>query len=458
MSHTGKSAGGQRPSQSREGFAALAEQRTEQLSRANEELLREVAERRRVEQELLASRERHRQMIEDLPIGLFRRRPGLDGPFLLANAALVEMFGCPSREEFLRMGMADLWEDEGDWREFHQKLTARGKVCADDVRMKKHDGTPLWAAVTAVAVGDGYGQVQHINGLIRDITKQRLLQEQLAQAQKLEAMGQLAAGIAHEINTPTQFVGDNMRFVEEGLETVFSLLDRYRELLARADPTDEMQAELRAAEQQADLAYLREDLPAAARQSLEGVGRVVEIVRAMKDFSHPDRVEKVPTDLNKTIESTVTLARNEWKYVAEMEMDFDPDLPAVPVLPGDFKQVVLNLLINAAHAIGDALGERGEQKGTIRVSTRRDGDWAEVRVADTGTGIPPQIRQKVFDLFFTTKEAGKGTGQGLAISRAVIVEKHGGTISFETEMGRGTTFIVRVPVRPAATEEGSGNE
>jgi len=195
-----------------------------------------------------------------------------------------------------------------------------------------------------------------------------------------------------------------------------------------------------------DLPYLREEIPKAIKQSLEGVERVGKIVRAMKEFSHPGPKEKTPTNLNKAIENTVTVARNEWKYVSEMILDLDPDLPLVPCHPNEFNQVILNLVINAAHAIADVVGNGATNKGKITVSTRRKGDKVEISVKDTGTGIPPEIRSKIFDPFFTTKEVGKGTGQGLAIARSIVVDKHGGTIDFETEVGKGTTFTIYLPI------------
>jgi signal transduction histidine kinase len=194
-----------------------------------------------------------------------------------------------------------------------------------------------------------------------------------------------------------------------------------------------------------DVEYLLQEIPVALDQSLEGIERVSKIVRAMKDFSHPHSAEKSSIDINHAIESTLTVARNEWKYVAIVETDFERDLPAVPCLPGEFNQVILNLVVNAAHTINDVV-KGTEAKGTIRVSTRRTGDAAEIRISDSGTGIPLQAQPRIFEPFFTTKEVGKGTGQGLAIARSVIVDKHGGTINFVTEQGKGTTFIIRLPL------------
>jgi signal transduction histidine kinase len=165
----------------------------------------------------------------------------------------------------------------------------------------------------------------------------------------------------------------------------------------------------------------------------------------MKEFSHPGSKEKVLVDLNHAINSTITVARNEWKYVADMETDFDPSLPLILCQAGEFNQVILNLIVNAAHAIADVVGRGGPAKGTIRIQTKNAPEWAEIRVQDTGSGIPEGVRTRIFDPFFTTKEIGKGTGQGLAIARSVVVDKHGGTIHFETEAGKGSTFIIRLP-------------
>jgi signal transduction histidine kinase len=193
-----------------------------------------------------------------------------------------------------------------------------------------------------------------------------------------------------------------------------------------------------------ELEYLQEEIPKAIGQLLAGVDHVARIVRAMKEFSHPGPLEKMPVDINRAIESTVTVSRNEWKYVADLTTDLDPNLPLVYCIAGEFNQVMLNLIVNAAHAISAVLEGSG-RKGTIRISTRLKEKCVEIRVSDTGLGIPEAIQSKVFDPFFTTKPVGKGTGQGLAIAHAVIVTKHQGTISFETAAGVGTTFIIHMP-------------
>jgi PAS domain S-box-containing protein len=277
-------------------------------------------------------------------------------------------------------------------------------------------------------------------------------QRQLLQTEKLASVGQLAAGVAHEINTPIQFIGDNLHALSDSFGDLRSLVESYREVVESVEKdmaTPDGAAAVREAERDYDLEYILDDSPKAIAQGLEGVDRVSQIVRAMKDFSHVDRGELTFIDLNQSLRSTLTVARNEYKYVAEVETDFR-DLPAVECYGGELNQVFLNLLVNAAHAIGDT-GERG----TITITTRHDGDFVEVSFADTGTGIPEEVRDKVLDPFFTTKAVGKGTGQGLSIAHSIVVGKHGGDLRFETETGKGTTFFLRIPVQAVHPAESS---
>jgi PAS domain S-box-containing protein len=320
----------------------------------------------------------------------------------------------------------------------------------------RKDGTSFPVDNTSTPLLDG-GKVAGAVITFQDITQRRMLEARLRQAQKMESIGQLAAGIAHEINTPTQYIGDNARFLEDVFGDMRSLLSACSELRRATEenrPIEPVLQHISAAVEKADVEYLLEEIPKAIAQSLEGVQRVAKIVRSMKEFSHPGGEEKQAIDLNRAIESTLTVSRNEWKYVADTQTDFDTQLPLVPCLPGDLNQVILNLVVNSAHAVGDKVGTSGE-KGTIAVSTRRDGDWAEIRIHDTGTGIPEAVRAKVYDPFFTTKPVGKGTGQGLAIAHSIICEKHHGSIDFETESGQGTTFIIRLPLRETPATAGA---
>jgi signal transduction histidine kinase len=286
-----------------------------------------------------------------------------------------------------------------------------------------------------------------LRGLMLDITELRRLGRELTAAQKLESVGRLAAGVAHEINTPVQFVSDNVQFVRTSLPDIAAVIHAYRNLRQTVQSAGDVAAAARLAaeaEKTADLDYVMENAPLAIESSIEGLGRIATIVRSMKEFAHPDQGEKKFVDLNQAIRSTLVVARNEYKYVAEVDAQYG-ELPAVPCYLGEFNQVVLNLLVNASHAIADVVKDSGSL-GKLTVRTRADGDSVEISIGDTGTGIPEAARVRIFDPFFTTKEVGKGTGQGLAIARSVIVNKHGGTIWFETESGKGTTFFVRLPI------------
>ncbi len=288
-----------------------------------------------------------------------------------------------------------------------------------------------------------------------DISDRKRHDMELRHSQKLEAVGRLAAGIAHEINTPIQFIGDNTRFLQNSFQDELQLIHKYQELYAvatRGESNPQLLQELSEIREKADWGYLEQEIPRAMEQMLEGLGRVSTIVRGMKEFSHVDRShEKAPGDLNRALESTLIVARNELKYVADVETQFG-ELPPVICHLGDLNQVFLNLLVNAGHAIEDVVSSTNG-RGKIVVRTRTDGDHVEIRISDTGSGIPEEIRDKIFDPFFTTKGVGKGTGQGLALARAIVVEKHGGSLTFESQPGKGTTFFIRLPLSGAGMRE-----
>jgi two-component system, NtrC family, sensor kinase len=300
------------------------------------------------------------------------------------------------------------------------------------------------------------GHLSYLSLIAHDLSESQRLEEerksmqlQLIQAQKLESIGQMAAGIAHEINTPTQYIADNTRFLQQSFADLSTLLSEFDAFLAVARlgpvPAEAVNG-LQDAVEKADLPYLLAEIPRAIEQSLEGLDRVTKIVRAMKDFSHPGVVDKTLVDINHAIQSTITVAKNEWKYVADLELALDPALPLVSCVPGEINQVILNLLVNAAHAIEEQIQRGSFSKGRITVRTRQTRDsFAEISIEDTGAGIPIAVQQKIFEPFFTTKQVGKGTGQGLAIARSVTA-KHHGSIHFESHVGRGTTFFVRLPL------------
>ena len=317
-------------------------------------------------------------------------------------------------------------------------------LTADDKRVDLR-----WVA--SCEQSDSTGQHKVLRGMMIDVTDQRRLENELAQAQKLESVGRLAAGVAHEINTPVQFVSDSVHFVREAMDDLSGVVGKYRELRTASQSPNQNGADIKAAakaaeeaEEDADLDYILENAPVALDRARDGLSRVAAIVRSMKEFAHPDRKEMARTDINQAIASTLVIASNEYKYVAEVETRF-AELPLVNCYAGEINQVVLNLIVNAAHAIGDVV-ESTKIRGKITVSTRVLDETIEIAVADTGKGIPVEVRPRIFDPFFTTKEVGKGTGQGLAIARNVVVDKHGGTLHFETELGQGTTFYIRLPI------------
>ncbi len=291
------------------------------------------------------------------------------------------------------------------------------------------------------------GQLEVANRSLADEMKTRLIAEaELRQAQKLEAVGRLASGVAHEINTPVQFVSDSVAFLREASAEVIGVLEKLQRVqrsVLDGEPALVEASEASDASEAVDLPYLFANMPKAFDCVLEGLDRVSSIVRSMNQFAHPDSKEMTAADLNTAIESTLTIARNEYKYVAELETELGP-LPPVVCHVGDVNQMILNIVVNAAHAIGDAV-KGTDRKGRLHVRTQRDGDDVVVSIADTGGGIPDEIRAKVFDPFFTTKEVGRGTGQGLTIARSVV-EKHRGQLRFETEVGKGTTFFIRLPI------------
>jgi signal transduction histidine kinase len=272
-------------------------------------------------------------------------------------------------------------------------------------------------------------------------------QAKLLQVQRLESIGELAAGIAHEINTPIQYVGDNTRFLAQVATATVRLADAAGALRGAASSGTGIAEAIAAFDRTAadvDLDFLATEAVSAAEQALEGVDRVARIVGAMREFAHPGGAEHAPVDLNRSVATTLQVARNEWKYVAEVVTDLDPDLGTVPGLAGPLNQTILNIVVNAAHAVGEVEKPTGE-RGRITVTTRRDGSHAVVSISDTGPGIPDDIVDRIFDPFFTTKGVGRGSGQGLAIARNTIVEQHGGDLEVETELGAGTTFTIRIP-------------
>lgn len=339
----------------------------------------------------------------------------------------------------------------------------------------KKDESIYWTDTTIVPFRDDAGEPYKFVAIRTDITKQKEVeaeiragkeaieaaheklehaQSDLLHAEKLASIGRLAAGVAHEINTPTQFVGDNTRFLKEAFEDLNRLIGIYQEVIdsANGSISEDLVAKVTDMRKEVDIDYLSDEVPTAIDQALDGISRVSEIVQSMKEFSHPGSESKLQVDLNHAIESTVTVSKNEWKYCANLVTEFDESLPEVPCLPGEFNQVILNILVNAAHAIESRNGENSTDLGTITIKTICGDEYAEIHISDTGCGMPEDVCAKVFEPFFTTKEVGKGTGQGLAIARSVIVDKHAGCIRVKSEKDIGTTFVIRLPLHEPPEE------
>ncbi|MFK5892589.1 MAG: PAS domain S-box protein [Pseudomonadota bacterium] len=356
------------------------------------------------------------------------------------------------------------------------KTISLGKIWKGELCNRKKDGVFYWLATIIVPFINNNGQPYKYISIKMDITDQKKIEQQLVarnkeiekaheelekshhmilHSEKLASVGQLAAGIAHEINTPIQFVGDNTRFIQESFSDLIDVVKAFESLIKAAnDGVDIKDATDKAItlSEDVEIDYLVEEVPNAIIQSLEGVSRISKIVRSMKDFSHPgtDNLENI--DLSKAIESTINVSRNEWKYVADMHTNFDTSLTSVPCYPGELNQVFLNIIVNAAHAI-EQCKKDSDGMGEISISTQNLGESVEIRIADSGGGIPADVRKHIFEPFYTTKAVGKGTGQGLAIAYSVIVDKHNGSIEVESELGVGTTFVINLPLDNVNDEE-----
>ncbi len=411
---------------------------------------RDVTERKQAEEALHQAHAQTEQLLASIPsilIGV-----NADGCVTHLNRPAETAFGIHADDTigrpFAECGIS--WDWTAMMASINEGRRRQSPTTLSDVKYTRTDSKDGFLNITINPVAGNNNAPSGYLLIGQDVTQRKILESQLSQAQKLESIGQLAAGIAHEINTPTQYVGDNVRFLKDAFTDLAGLLDGYQTLLDAARAAGiapDTVADIEATQDEADVEFLLEEIPAAIAQSMEGIGRVTSIVQAMKEFSHPGVDHKTAINVNQAIESTIAVARNEWKYVADIVTELDADLPPVPCMASQFNQAILNMIINASHAIADANhGSQNGQRGTITVVTQRRDQWAEIRITDTGTGIPEAARDRIFDPFFTTKEVGHGTGQGLSIAHAVIVEKHGGTINFETESGHGTTFTIRLPL------------
>ena len=314
------------------------------------------------------------------------------------------------------------------------------------------DGAAVWFESQIAPIRAG-GRIAGAVIVSQDVTERKRAQAELLAGRHLALLGTLAAGVAHEINTPIQFVGNSIQFLRDAASDLLQLVGTLRDIRLTASqgaPAEQALEACARAEENVDLSFLRQNMPGAFDRCIEGLNRVATIVRSLKEFAHPPETLMKAVDLNHVIQSTLNIATNEYKYVARVETELG-DLPPVVCHGGEISQTILNIIVNAAHAIGDVVNGT-DQKGLITVRTSRQGGAAVIAISDTGGGIPENIRARVFDPFFTTKDVGKGTGQGLAIAWSTVKDRHHGELTFETEVGRGTTFFIRLPIADGATD------
>lgn len=427
-------------------------------------VFRDITEKYRRLEQLRESEDRYRAIVDGARDGILVADSETRA-FLHCNKTLCEMFGY-SLEEVLRLNVTDIHPEEAMPRVIAEfEAQARGeKKLSPDLPCRRKDGSVFFADIRTTAVRldgklcnlgfftDISERKEYEKKLDLEKSKREKAEVELRHAQKLQAVGQLAAGIAHEINTPVQFVSDSVHFLSDSCKDTMQLIAEYQQALASLPPSPEHEAlreEMAAAEQDADIEYLVENAPSAFERSLDGISRISTIVGAMKEFAHPDQREKSPADLNQALQATLVIAKNEYKYVATVETELG-EIPPVFCHVGDLNQVFLNLLVNASHAIEEVVG-KSDDRGRIVVRTAAEGDKVRIEISDTGNGITEEIRDRLFEPFFTTKEVGLGSGQGLAIAHSIVVEKHGGSLTFKSEVGKGTTFCMLLPIEEKAS-------
>lgn len=395
-----------------------------------------TVERRSLADALAHERNVLRTMIDMIPAYIYAK--DAKSRFTAANKLAADRMGTVPEGligktdfDFYPREMAQKFYDD------EQALIQSGQPLIDceEVAHDSETGLDRVLLTSKIPLRDERGNLTGIVGIGFDITERKAAEMRMASSDRLESIGRLAAGVAHEINTPIQYLNDSVAFIRDGVGELLAYIDKLHALLPPGQhPADD------------DVDYLREELPPAMGRVAEGLGRIAEIVRSMKNFSHADQGEMGTVDLNAAIASTLVIARSEYRDCADVETHFG-DIPPVVCHGGQINQVVLNLVVNAAHAIDDLVKKDGG-RGKICVQTSLQGDKVVIGITDTGGGIPEGIRERIFDPFFTTKEVGRGTGQGLSIARNVIVKGHGGELDFVTEPGHGTTFYIRLPVLP----------
>ncbi|MGD9753388.1 MAG: nitrogen regulation protein NR(II) [Acidimicrobiia bacterium] len=424
------------------------QQRTEELARELE-LSRERARQYRVKVEEHAVL---RAILEAAPVAIFWT--DRSGVYLGSNAAFLRVAGVADLDDIVGRRDAEVFRrpigpDDDQRRAI---VTGRAPQLSMETKVVVGEASPRPSMLT-VAPLSNEREIIGMLGVLADLAELKQLEAQLSQAQKLESIGALAAGIAHEINTPLQYISSHLTFVHKAQERIRLAFDDFSAL--EGDLPVEVADAWRTVRKRHKIDHILANMPVAVSEAQDGVETVSRIVRAMKEFAHPGSDQKAPTDLNSAIAATLVVCRNEYKYVADVVTDFDEQLPKVAALEGELKQVLLNMIVNAAHAVEDRYGRDGARRGTITIRTRFDAPTRRVSISvgDDGIGMTPQIRARIFDPFFTTKEVGRGSGQGLALAHQSVVVHHQGEIAVDSEIGHGSTFTIRLPVEDRPPEE-----
>lgn len=432
---------------------ARVEDRTLELYKSNQDLQHEIIERETIQ--AIQAKEK-----EFLAITLLSINDGVistekNGKIVLFNKAAEIVTGL-GQSDVLGNHINNILKlvDEKTGQVIEDPLSVLLRFNSTDhsspcLALINNQGEKRLISANGAKVSDAKGKLMGYVVVFNDITEQQRMGEMLALSQKMDSIGHLAAGIAHEINTPLQYVGDNTHFLDDAYRNIAEMMKLYDEFFAsnqNQGNNNEVCKKITATKEELDFDYYVNEAPIAISQSLEGIDRVRKIVLAMKAFSHPGTKEKQAANINQGIEITTTISRNEWKYIADLEMDLDPDLPFVYCSIDEINQVILNMIINATQAIEEANRMKGEEKGKITITTRHQDDHILIMVKDTGIGISAENKSRIFDPFFTTKDVGKGTGQGLSLAHNIIVQLHQGSIQVESEVGKGTTFIIQLPI------------
>jgi len=406
-----------------------------------EVIIEDITEQNQILKILHESEFKYRMLIDKLNEAVFLM---IENKFELVNSKFLEI--CEIKDE------EELYDSQFNFIDF---LSDESKKIINDRKVKLKKGEPVSKVfeLSIITLNDTEKEVEisvsNLNyngktvtqGVMRDLTEIRKQETQIRHLQKMESIGTLAAGIAHEINTPSQFVNDNLSFLRDAYLDIQPIINFSQEI--ENDPNSF--TKLKNIVKEVDLDYLQEEIPMAIDQSLDGVKRIAKIVGAMRDFSHSGPKDKISADLHEIINNSITLSKNAWKYIAEIEKEFDEALPAIICQPNDINQVIVNMIVNSAHAMEAKFSNNESIAGKIKIKTINYPGTIEVNLSDNGSGMSEKVKKRIFDPFYTTKDVGKGTGQGLAIAYDIVVTKHGGNIEVESEEEEGTTFRITLP-------------